>query len=171
MNILKTILGMILLCVLPLGAQSVTPKSNDQPWKQLAFLLGKWTGVAAEKDTPHGAGEGDYSFELELNQKVIVRRNQAAYTSGVSHEDLMVIYIDPPNGTPRAIFFDTEGNVIRYNIAFPATDCVTFESDGSQPGPHFRLSYKLNGRSLDGTFEIAAGAEYKPYLAWTSKKK
>src|SRR5258708_34299262 len=149
MNIPKTILGMILLCTLPVGAQSVAPKGNDQPWKQLAFLLGKWTGSAKESDTPHGAGEGDYSFELELNQKVIVRRNQAAYTSGVRHEDLMVIYLDPPAATPRAMFFDTEGNVIRYNIVFPmpSADSVTFESDGSQPGPRFRLSYKLYGHS------------------------
>ena len=47
----------------------------------------------------------------------------------------------------------------------------TFESDGTQPGPRYRLSYWLNGSALDGKFEVAPpGAEYKAYMSWTSKK-
>jgi len=130
--------------------------------------LGKWTGIAGEKDTPLGAGQGKYSFEPELNRKVILRRNQAAYDSGVRHEDLMVIYLD----SPRAIYFDTEGHVIRYNLTFPAANNVTFESEPRQPGPRYRLSYRLNGQGLDGKFEVAPpGAEYKAYMNWTSKRE
>jgi len=54
------------------------------------------------------AGQGGFSFELELNRKIIVRRNYAGYASGVQHDDLMVVYLDAPNDTPRAIYFDTE---------------------------------------------------------------
>jgi hypothetical protein len=83
-----------------------------------------------------------------------------------------VIYLDAPNDTPRAIYFDSEGHTIRYNLTFPAAGRVVFESDGTQPGPRYRLSYSLNGPALDGKFEVAPpGAVYKAYLTWTSKKE
>jgi len=161
----KLILATILLSTLPLWCQT-TPNTS---WEKLEFLLGKWTGVAGEKDTPQGAGQGGFSFEPELNQKIIVRRNHAGYNSGVQHDDLMVIYLD--NDAPRAIYFDTEGHVIRYNLTFPSANKAVFESDGTQPGPRFRLSYWMAGPSLAGKFEVAPpGSEYKPYLSWTSKK-
>jgi hypothetical protein len=163
--------AMLLFSGLATGAGTMGDKAADSAWKKLEFLLGNWTGSAAEKDTPLGAGQGGFSFELELNQKIVVRHNHAAYNSGVRHEDLMVIYLDAPNDTPRAICFDSEGHVIRYNLTFPAPDNVIFESDGAQAGPRFRLSYRLVGRALDGKFEVAPpGAEYKTYMSWTSKK-
>jgi len=166
------IVSLALWSILPMRAQGAADKAGDSALKKLEFLLGKWTGTASEKDTPLGAGQGGFSFEAELNQKIIVRHNQAAYDSGVRHDDLMVIYLDAPNDTPRAIYFDTEGHVIRYNLTFPAPNRVTFESDGTQPGPRYRLTYWLSGRALDGKFEVAPpGAEYKTYMSWTSKKE
>jgi hypothetical protein len=163
---MKIILSLVIFAVLPAWAQTA-----DTQWKKLEFLLGKWTGIAGAKDTQHGAGKGGFSFDLELNQKIIVRHNHAVYTSGVRHDDLMVIYLDAPNDTPHAIYFDTEGHVIRYNLTFPAPNSVTFESDGAQPGPRYRLSYWMDGPAMDGKFEVAPpGAEYKTYLNWTSKK-
>ncbi|HYL78366.1 MAG TPA: hypothetical protein VEU96_29515 [Bryobacteraceae bacterium] len=165
------ILSVIICGVLPLAAQSVSEKTDDSAWKKLEFVLGKWTGTAGEKDTPHGAGGGGFSFEPELNRKIVIRKNNAAYNSGLRHDDLMVIYLDEPKDTPRAIYFDTEGHIIRYNLTFPAPNNVVFESDGTQPGPRYRLSYWLNGRALDGKFEVAPpGAEYKPYMQWTAKR-
>jgi hypothetical protein len=150
---------------------ALTAQPND-PWKKLDFLLGDWTGFAGEKETPHGAGQGAYSFQPELNRKIIVRRNAARYDSGVQHDDLMVIYLDAPNDGPRAIYFDTEGHVIRYNLTFPAAGRVVFESDGTQPGPRYRLTYWAEGASLNGKFEVAPpGSEYKTYMSWTSKKR
>jgi len=167
-----SVLTAALLSVLPVLAQSGPAQAGDSAWKKLEFLLGNWHGTAGEKDTPLGAGQGGYSFLAELNQKIIVRRNQAAYDSGVRHDDLMVIYLDTPNGTPRAIYFDSEGNVIRYSLTFPASNHVIFESDGSQPETRYRLSYWLDGSALMGKFEMAAsGAEFKPYMNWTSKKE
>ena len=167
----SVILGMVLLSVLPVRAQGRPDKAGDSAWKKLEFLLGKWAGSAAEKDTPLGSGQGGFSFELELNRKIIVRRNHAGYTSGVQHDDLMVIYLDAPNDTPRAIYFDTEGHIIRYNLTIPTSNKVVFESDGTQPVLRYRLSYWLDGRALNGQFEVALpGSEYKPYLSWTSKR-
>jgi len=155
---------MVLLSVLPERAQST-------PWEKLEFLLGNWAGSAGQTDTQLGAGEGGFSFDLELNRKIIVRHNHAGYASGAQHDDLMVIYLDAPDDTPRAIYFDSEGHIIRYNLTFPTPITAIFESDGTQPGPRYRLSYWLNGRALDGKFEVAPpGSEYKTYLSWTSKK-
>lgn len=161
------ILGTLLLSGLPVSAQN----AGGSSLKKLDFLLGKWTGSAGEKDTPRGAGQGTFSFELQLNQKIVVRRNVAEYTSGPRHDDLMVIYLDAPNDTPRAIYFDSEGHVIRYNVAFPSPRKAVFESDGTQPGPRYRLSYWLERNSLNGKFEVAPpGGEYQTYMSWTSKK-
>ena len=157
--------------MLLLALSAVHAQTNDA-WTKLEFLLGHWTGIAGEKDTALGAGQGAFSFEPELNRKIIVRRNNATYDSGASHDDLMVIYLDAPDNTPRAIDFDTEGHVIRYNLAFPSPNRVVFESDGTQPGPRYRLTYWMEGTVLKGRFEIAAPAsEYKAYLNWSSRKQ
>ena len=142
------------------------------PWKKLNFLVGDWTGVAGEKDTQLGAAQGDFSFQPQLNGKIILRKNNARYDSGVRHDDLMVIYLDSPNDTPRAIYFDSEGHTIRYGIAFPAENRVVFESDGSQAGPRYRLTYWMEGSALNGRFEVAPpSSDYKIYLSWKSARK
>lgn len=143
--------------------------AQDAPWKKLEFLLGNWTGVAGEKETPRGAGQGGFSFEPQLDGKIVLRHNVAEYTSGPRHDDLMVIYLE---GAPRAIYFDSEGHVIRYNITFPEAAHVVFESDGTQPGPRYRLTYWLEKSELRGKFEVAPpGTGYTPYMSWTARKR
>jgi hypothetical protein len=62
--------------------------------------------------------------------------------------------------------------VIQYALTFPAPQRVVFESDGTHPGPKYRLTYWAENRSLNGRFEIAAApGEYKTYLSWTSKRR
>ena len=73
----SAILVMVLLSVLPERAQST-------PWEKLEFLLGNWAGSAGQTDTQLGAGEGGFSFDLELNRKIIVRHNHAGYASGAA---------------------------------------------------------------------------------------
>jgi hypothetical protein len=138
----------LFLITLWMTLSALQAQTNDA-WKKLDFLLGEWTGSAGEKDTALGAGHGSFSFESEVKQKIIVRHNHAGYDSGVQHDDLMVIYLDAPNDTPRAIYFDTEGHVIRYNLAFPSESRVVFETDGAQPGPRYRLTYWMEGESLN----------------------
>lgn len=157
--------------LLPLFAAAFALESQpNDSWKKLDFLLGEWTGAAGEKDTPLGAGQGAYSFEPQLQNRIIVRRNQANYDSGTRHDDLMVIYLDAPDSAPQAIYWDNEGHVIRYRLAFPAANRVVFQSDGA--GPKYRLTYWLEGGSLNGRFEVGAPAgDYKTYMSWTSKKR
>jgi hypothetical protein len=165
-------LGSLLLAPQAGRPQSVAEKTEDAAWKKLEFLLGQWHAGTDEKDSAVGAGQGDFSFGLELNRKIMVRRNQAAYDSGQRHEDLLVIYLDAPGESPRAIYFDSEGHVIRYSLKFPAPNSVVFLSDGTQSEPRYRLSYRRNGSALQGKFEVAPpGADFKTYLSWTSNKE
>jgi hypothetical protein len=120
-------------------------------FKQLEFLLGKWIGVETNK-----AESGAFSFEPQLNNKIIVRRNSAP-----NHEDLLVIYIEDET---RAVYFDNEGHVIHYKVSVPSENRAVFESDGA---PKYRLTYWLNHDSLNGKFEVAD----KTYLNWTSTRK
>jgi hypothetical protein len=154
-----------------LTAATVLHAQDADPWSRLRFLLGDWVGVAGAQDTAIGAGQGTYSFQPDLDRKIVVRRNSSTYDSGVHHDDLMVIYVDSPGSAPRAIYFDSEGHVIRYALSFPAANSAVFDSEAGQPGPKFRLTYRLEGASLNGKFEIAAPSdEYKTYMKWTSKK-
>jgi hypothetical protein len=163
---------MRLILVALLTAGSILHAQSNDAWKKLDFLLGDWIGVAGEKDTQLGSGQGAFSFLPELNRKIIVRRNNARYDSGVQHDDLMVVYLDSPNNTPRAIYFDSEGHVIRYGVTLPSANRVVFESDSTQPGPRYRLTYWLEDGSLNGRFEVAAPSnDYKVYLSWKSARK
>jgi hypothetical protein len=159
---------MRIIAVLVLLASAGEVRAQSADWKQLEFILGKWIGSAGEKDTPNGAGGGAFSFEPDLNKKIIIRRNNASYDSGLKHDDLMVIYTE---GGTRAIYFDGEGHVIHYNVSAPSLNRLVFESDATQLGPKYRLSYWLDSGSLDGKFEIAMPAsEFKTYMSWTSKR-
>jgi hypothetical protein len=148
---------LLALCVaMPLHSQ------DGDAWKKLDFLAGKWVGVAGPKETSLGAGQGAFSFQPELNRKIIVRHNEARYESGASHDDLMVIYLE---GGPRAIYFDTEGHTIHYRVSFPAADSVVFELEAGQ-GPTYRLGYWMEKAVLQGKFEVGG----KTYMMWGARK-
>jgi hypothetical protein len=148
--------------------------SVQRSWKPIEFLFGNWTGKGGGATV--GQGGGDYSFEPQISNRIVVRKSFAEYTSGpeagTRHEDLMIIYSEIPGDPFRAIYFDSEGHTIRYNLKTPAPNVAVFESDGTQLGPRYRLIYALNGKSLEGKFEIAGpGAEFKTYLSWSSVRK
>jgi hypothetical protein len=147
---------------------------RDARWKPIQFLLGNWTAVGGGTQT--GQGQGAFSFTPDLDRNIVVRHNLAEYhdgpDAGTRHDDLLIIYSEAPDSL-RAIYFDSEGHVIRYNLKTPAPNIAIFESDGTEPGPKYRLSYALRGKDLDGKFEIAppGSAEFKIYLSWSSIRK
>jgi hypothetical protein len=171
----KTTLLLGLLSGAALFAQTPAPnKPKEDSLKKFAFLLGKWD---AEGGGQPGTGMGAFSFDAELDRHILVRHNYAHYDKGAEagtrHDDLLIVYLESSTEGPRAIYFDSEGHVIHYGVTTPKADSVVFESDRSQPGPRYRLSYTLKGVKLEGIFEVAdsSSAPYKTYLTWTSTKK
>ena len=163
---------LLFLIVTSIYLPSQAPSLPKPSWQQLQFLIGAWSSAGS---TQLGEGHGGFSFERQLNDYVLVRRSFAEYKSGPAagtrHDDLMIIYANPPNASPHAIYFDSEGHVIRYNVSFPAANAAIFESESAQPGAHFRLSYVLDGKVLKGKFEVAPpSADYKTYLSWEAER-
>jgi hypothetical protein len=164
------VLALLWICVSPDRHALAQPLPL---WDRLDILLGTWESAG---DTQLGAGQGTAVFTRELHGQVMVRRSFADYTSGpqatTHHDDLLVIFRDAPDGPPKAIYFDSEGHVIHYAVSSPAENAVMFQSDGSDPGPRYRLTYARVSARLNGTFEVAApGAEFRAYLSWTSTRR
>jgi len=141
------------------------------------FLLGKWTGSGFGK--PGEAIAGYTSFNLDLNQNILVRKNRAEFapvagqTQSPAHEDLLIIYPKTNSGDFSAIYFDNEGHVISYRVSIDGTgSVVALESEAAGGGPRFRLLYKkTQDGSLENEFYIAPpGGDYKLYLQGQLKK-
>jgi len=172
---MKQILGVGLLLAFSAFAQaSLGQPSKDDPWKPFQFMTGEWVG---EGTGAPGEGSGGFSLQFDLERNVLVRKNYAEYPAqggraATRHEDLMIIYLDEPSRRPRAIYFDTEGHVIRYAIS-AAGGGLVFESEAGEAGPRYRLSYTPGGERIKGKFEMSAPGEsqYKTYLDFAVRRK
>ena len=132
-------------------AQTTSSAQAGDRWKSIQFLIGDW---AAKGDGATGASGGAYSFKAELNDQILVRHSYAEYGGAAQqrHDDLLIVYAETPGKPMHAIYFDSEGHVIKYNVK-PAANSVLFESDPAEPGPKYRLSYRLVEKNLSGKFE------------------
>jgi hypothetical protein len=142
----------------------------------LRFLVGNWT---AEGGGSPGQGSGGFSFEPELQTRVLVRKSHTDYPAvkdrpAFAHDDLMIIFRDPDEraeGAVRAVYFDNEGHMIHYLVTMFG-DRVIFTSDPAEHGPHFRLTYeRVNGDELRVKFEIAPpGKGFATYVEGVAKR-
>ncbi len=157
----RKIIGIILLCIssfvffISLSAQQPMKAGNWDSWQ---FLLGEWVGEGGGSGP--GQGLGTSTFYLDLQNTILVRKNQANYPASkdrpaYSHDDLMIIYRQPDS--TKAIYFDNEGHVIHYTAAFSEDhNTLTFISEINQSAPRFRLTYtKVKEGTLKIKFEIA----------------
>jgi hypothetical protein len=152
--------------------------SDDDSWKPYRFVVGEWV---AEGGGEPGKGSGRFSFALDLEGKVLVRRNRAEYPAqqgrpAFLHEDLMVIYPAGTNGSTRAIYFDNEGHVIHYAVTVSGDGrTLVFLSDTVPASPRYRLSYTRRADASVGiTFEIAPPGKpdaFKIYLESTARRR
>jgi hypothetical protein len=138
------------------GAQQAAQPSVWAPWQ---FLVGRWV---AEASGEPGAGKGTFSFVLELQGKILVRRGRTDFPAtptraAFAHEDLLIVYPGSGAAPNRAIYFDSEGHVIRYAAAFSEQGkALTFVSEPSPQSPSFRLTYRQAEQGgLKVKFEIA----------------
>ena len=154
---------------------SWAPARGTDPWNDYQFLIGTWSGEG--KGAP-GQGKGRFTFAVDLQGKVLVRKHRAEIASQgdrpAFHEDLMIIY--PEGGSVRAIYFDNEGHVIHYAPHFsPDKKTLAFVSVGDPRMPHFRLSYtKQSEDALAIKFEMAPPGKpdaFKTYTQGTATRE
>jgi hypothetical protein len=161
--------------VLAYGVKAQSAAAKD-PLQPLSFLQGTWE---AKTDSNSGVSSvGKYSFELELRNHIMARQSvskescKGPESYDCNHSDLLYIYPGELDQPLQAIYFDNEGHVIKYQISTPTPTTAVFLSDGSQPGPQFRLVYERKGYTMFGKFQMRmpGQSEWKSYLEWSGKK-
>ena len=158
-------------------ASTQATKAAD-PWGPCRFLLGDWVAIGGSGQ-PGEALSGSTSFAFDLENQVLLRRNRADYAPkpgerrGISHQDLLILYLPSGETQLKAFYVDNEGHAINYNVTFPKDGAAVFESDAAPKGPRYRLEYQLNAdRTLTITFAIAmAGGEYQVYTRGGARRK
>jgi len=165
----RAALPLLLCCPVLFAQPQAIPAAS--PLRQFSFLLGSWT--AETQSTELGKPEGVCSFAVDLGGHTIVRRNRVSYTSGkdagTTHEDLLILYSE--GAALRAIYFDSEGHVIRYQVSLPAPATVVFESEAA-PGPRYRLTHAVEGNRLETKFEVAPpGQPFQTYVSGAAVRK
>ena len=137
-------------------------------------LAGEWIGAGTGAP---GEGTGGFTFQRDLQGKVLVRRNFAEYPAASGrpayrHDDLMVIYGDA--NARRADYWDNENHVIRYAITTSADGCsITFESPRSAAEAAFKFVYTIKTPDDVGiAFQIAPpGKDFGNYITASAKRK
>jgi len=155
------------------SAQQRTKTPDWTPWQ---FLLGEWVGEGGGEP---GQGAGGSTFEMDLQDTILVRKNLAEYPAtadrpAMRHDDLMIIY--QQSGSVRAVYFDNEGHVIQYaaNVSLDGTTW-TFLSEPQAGAPRFRLTYtKETADSVRIEFDVAPPGkpeDFSSYIRSRTRRK
>lgn len=158
------------------AAQETRPADS---FDQLQYLTGDWIGEGGGNSP--GQGTGGFSFALDLQGKIMVRRNYADYPAtgdkpASRHDDLMIIYRETPASPLKAVYFDSEGHVIDYSVEISSdSGRIVFVTDAGSPGPRFRLSYiKSDENNVGIKFEMAPPdrpEEFSAYIDASAHRK
>jgi hypothetical protein len=168
---LKSLFIAILFLPVILFAQSPKPD-----WSPYQFLIGDWIG---EGGGAPGQGTGGFTFSLDLQNQILVRKNYADYPAtpdkpAYRHDDLLIVYQIP--GQPsRADYWDNEGHVIHYTIEIPRDSVVAFIGDIVTDQPRYRLVCELRpDHRMRITFDIAPAnkpQEFQEYIEAFAHRK
>jgi hypothetical protein len=146
---------------------------QNTTWDKWNWLMGEWKG---EGGGHPGQGGGTFSFKLDLDKKIIVRKSHSEYPATennpkVIHDDLMIVYLDFTGSASKAIYFDNEGHTINYTITY-SDKSIVLTSDKIHNVPVFRLTYSLLDNEIINTkFEMSQdGEKFMTYLEGKSKK-
>jgi hypothetical protein len=147
---------------------------QDSTWGRWHGLIGDWVGEGSGEP---GQGTGWFSFTPELGGGVLLRRSHSEYPAtkdnpGTIHNDLMVVYLHQFKQPAQAIYFDNEGHVIHYTIAY-AGSAIVLTSDKVQNAPVFRLTYvPVDSETVNIMFEMSRdGEKFLTYTEGTCKKR
>jgi hypothetical protein len=172
-NFLRRSAGLALVCLMLLA--SPVQSAPLPGWSRLRFLLGEWISEASGAP---GKGTGTFSFALDLQQRVLVRRSHSEFSTtknpkAVSHDDLMIIYAGSGKQPFRATLFDHEGRVVEYAVN-TARDRVTFVSQPAESAPRYRLTYRRTSKNKLGVLlEVSSSGrdgDFKPHLQGTARR-
>jgi hypothetical protein len=133
--------------------------ATEAIWDDWKALLGDWVGVDSA-GKPGKASDGCCSFSLDLQGKVILRKNHAEYPASEDrpaavHDDWMVLF--RRGVAVRAFYYDSEGHEINYAASFDAKEKAwRFLSDPLADTPRYRLTYtQVSPQHLKLKFEVA----------------
>jgi len=172
----------VLLLAMLMGFLPPTTTSRAQDaakaWAPFEYLIGDWVGEGGGQP---GQGTGGFTFLPDLQSHILVRKNHASYPPtkdrpAFTHDDLMVVYKDPENTPPRAVYFDSEGHVIHYSVTVSADHkTIEFVSEAPPSSPKYRLTYFMTGSdALTLKFEIAPPGKpdsFSTYIEAKAKRK
>ena len=167
------VFAFLVVVTVPLAAQE---NDSADTWAAYRFLLGTWV---AEGGGNPGQGSGTFSHVLDLQQRIIVRRNHVDYPAAnghpaFAHDDLMLFY-RAANGSVEAQYFDNEGHVIHYTARSSAgMDSLILVSDVNAAAPRFRFTYIRQAKdTLKTIFDIAPPGrpeEFRRYVEGTVRR-
>jgi hypothetical protein len=165
----------LLLSILLISGQLLFGQQENNSWDKWNHLIGEWVGEGGGQP---GQSEGTFSFQTDLNGTILVRKNHTVFpatanSKAMVHDDLLIVY-PGVSGTPQeAIYFDNEGNTIKYKVGFTEKS-VILTSDITANVPRFRLSYvTIDSKTVNITFEMASPQspeEFRMYLSGKSFK-
>ena len=138
--------------------------------------MGTWDAKTAATGSAGAAVLGTYTFQTDLGGTVITRTGSLDSCKGPAnfdcqHHDSLTIYQDMGDTVLHALYADSEGHVLHYDISTPDANTAVFIT--SAPGPRFQLTYHLEGGVMSGKFQVSppGTTEFKSYLEWSGTKK
>jgi hypothetical protein len=175
--VIKALTAAVLFWTAALSTPGAVAAEPGDAWRSLQFLVGTWE-AKTQGGSSGTTGSGAYTFGLELKKHILARHSGAAYCKGsvdfdCNHADLLYVFQEAAGQSYKAIYFDSEGHVIHYDVSTPGPNRVIFVSNASLPGPQFRLSYALDGSVMTGKFQMRmpGQTEFTSYLEWSGTSK
>jgi hypothetical protein len=156
--------------ILLVTSQLLFGQQAQNPWEKWNYLIGEWVG---EGNGQPGKGDGKFSFQTDLDGKILVRKNHTVFPATADspakvHDDLLIVYQGNGEGAEEAIYFDNEGHTIKYKVSLNANS-VVLTSDINANTPRFRFSYTpTDPKTVNVSFEMAspqAPEEFKMYIS------
>ena len=145
-------------------------------WDAWQPLLGEWTG---EGGGDPGQGVGTVSFALELDGRILVRKNHLDFHAtperpAFAHDDLLVTYREA-DGSLQADYFDNEDHLIHYAVTAAGDGTILHLSPVQPAAPRFRMTYTIAGTdSASIRFEIAPPGrpdDFSAYVVSTAMRR
>jgi hypothetical protein len=142
-------------------------------WSNWSWLIGEWKGEGSGQP---GTGGGTFSFQTDLDGKILVRKSHSEYPAqgtlpATIHDDLMIVSLDYTGNPTKASYYDNEGHTINYSITY-ASNTVVLLSEKIPNVPTFRLTYTLlDNQTVNTKFEMSQdGEKFMTYIEGKSKK-